>query len=856
MSSSTMATMRLLIHVAGQSDLLLKVRDQPDPDGRQTPTRMKKRRERVEALICAARKDADARLALRRLLNGPFGDSTKRPFGDEYESTDPPIPLLRALAAPGVAQARDNTPDLDVVVLGTCQKRPMDTLPVARMLVDAIGAGVASQEEANPVRKATAVAVHGFHEDDVVRALGDHLANAPRYQEALVTWGSGATMLTMGALTALSQANLRWRLVTTFPEWSEIVDPLEDLDVDPVIGVLVRWRMFAALDRLASHDPPRVQLTEAQRELIRAAADRHRAGLEAQDAPALRAVVADAVVRRDGTAGLAVRRYIPARYRELRATEPPTDQPTRDLLEYAEENCPRRPLGHQFRWLDERKEKGDAVVLAAAGLPSTSWLFHRRRGKEIEKPPYEPPLASVVDALQEIGKNSHTLCFPDPAYARILGKHLSCFDVDGYGWSNSGLPQPPLSPPDTVLAVWLAGSYDKPNSQSVGTQIASRAVPGAIRDYIDVEVRTQAAIFGVPDTPDEPGSLDRAGQDARLLSDAGFDAWVHSIDVKQPDPAAVEGEIEKHITSDTAALLLIPTGKKELLLALLHAMRRIGAKHGIPLFVRQNADPSPGDDYTAVYQWPALTGGDLPLLMAAQEALHSLELDVAWRLLAASAIDPTVTDQARRLAAAFACRDPMNPDQWPASDDSPPNLHGRTWGMAAQRMALVKNALARAATPADRTRLLVLAAGALEASIAASNPGQRSPGAEYRKFRDELRKRVRQHRGTREAENALVLLLLDEARNQAPITHGSAPDPDTAIADAIAFLTKKHSLTPADTATLPRDLATLLDRAVEAAPTLRLGRPDLPDGLIDLHRRIETQITKAINDRTATSDVR
>lgn len=848
MSSSTMATMRLLIHVAGQSDLLLRVKDaQSDPGRQQTSAQMQERRERVEALIRAARKDADARLTLRRILaEDGFGDG-----GDRNDRDGPPIPLLRALAAPGVAQTHGDTPDLDVVVLGTCQKRPMDTLPVARMLVDAIGAGVASQEEANPVRKATAVAVHGFHEDDVVRALGDHLANAPRYQEALVTWGSGATMLTMGALTALSQANLRWRLVTTIPGWSEIVDPLEELDVDPVIGVLVRWRMFAALDRLASHNPPRVQLTEAQHRLIRDAARRQWDGLRAQDAAALRAVVADAVVRRDGTAGLAVRRYIPARYRELRATEPPTDQPTRDLLEYAEENCPRRPLGHQFRWLDERKEKGDAVVLAAAGLPSTHWLFDRG-GTD-----------SVVDALQEIGKNSHTLCFPDPAYARILGKHLSCFDVDGYGWSNSGLPQPPLSPPDTVLAVWLAGSYDKPNSQSVGTQIASRAVPGAIRDYIDVEVRTQAAIFGVPDTPDEPGSLDRARQDARLLSDKGLDAWVHSIDFNQPDLAAVEGAIEEHITSDTAALLLIPTGRKELLLALLHAMRRIGAKHGIPLFVRQNADPSPDDDYTAVYLWPALTGGDLPLLMAAQEALHSLELDVAWRLLSASAIDLKVTDQARRLAAAFACRDPMNTDQWPEPADlvSPPDLHGRTQGMAAQRMALVKEALACAHTEADRIRLLVLAAGALEASIAGSNPQRKRRGTEYGDFRKKLCQHVHQHRGTRGAEDALVLLLLNEARNQAPITHGDAPDSVTAIADAIEFLRdppdtrdakciKELSLRDADLSTLPRDLDALLDRAVAVDPALDLGQPYVPDGLIELHRKVETQIAEAICDRT------
>ena len=41
MSSSTMATMRLLIHVAGQSDLLLRVKDaQSDPGRQQTSAQM------------------------------------------------------------------------------------------------------------------------------------------------------------------------------------------------------------------------------------------------------------------------------------------------------------------------------------------------------------------------------------------------------------------------------------------------------------------------------------------------------------------------------------------------------------------------------------------------------------------------------------------------------------------------------------------------------------------------------------------------------------------------------------------------------------------------------------------------
>src|SRR5690606_13784338 len=170
-------------------------------------------------------------------------------------------------------------------------------------------------------------------------------------------------------------------LVTTTPGWSEIIDLLAQLDVDPVVGVLVRWRMFGTLDRLASDGPPGVKLTDAQRRLIRAAAHRRAAGMQSQDAGALRAVVADAAVRRDGTAGLAVRRYIPARYRELRATEPPT---TIDLLAYAEKKRPRMPLGAQLDWLDDWVNRGDRDVLAAAGLPSTVWLFnHRKKGSVI-----------------------------------------------------------------------------------------------------------------------------------------------------------------------------------------------------------------------------------------------------------------------------------------------------------------------------------------------------------------------------------------------------------------------------------------------------------------------------------------
>ena len=79
--------------------------------------------------------------------------------------------------------------------------------------------------------------------------------------------------------------------------------------------------MFTALAKLAVEDPAAVELTPEQLRLIRAVADRHRTGFTTRDCAALRAVVADWVVRRDGTTSLAVRRYVTAYYDELFATD-------------------------------------------------------------------------------------------------------------------------------------------------------------------------------------------------------------------------------------------------------------------------------------------------------------------------------------------------------------------------------------------------------------------------------------------------------------------------------------------------------------------------------------------------------
>jgi hypothetical protein len=791
-----MAPMRLLIHVAGEADLLLdsqKVRN----------LRVRAERIGVRLRQLAASLDGTGHASSARDLLCYGG------WNDGHDSTPAPSPLLGALAT------IDAAPGLDVVVLGTSQEPPdpLDMLPVARLVVNALNAGVAASGVANPVRHATVVRVPGMTEAHVAAALAGHLDRAPRYQHTMVTWGAGSTALAMGVLTALSRAGLRWQLV---PVSGPTADPLEGLDTDPVAGVLVRWRMFGALDDFATQDPPVVPLTAAQHDLVRRAAERHRAGLEARDCANLRAVLADAVVRRDGTASLAVRRYITRHYEELLATDRTTHPWAKNLLEHvADPQGGGPPIGALLGRITERYAS-DPVIQRSVGLPSYNWLF-----------------TEEVGALQGIGRGSHTLRPPSPADARTIGRYLSGYDTDGPGWRDAGLPDPATSPADTVLAVWLAGVQSAPPGGTVGQQLI-QSLPTAVVDYLGLDrVQTRAVIFGVPG---EEGSLHRAHEDSVRMCDAQCDAGVEPIDT-----ADVQRAVESRLTQDTAALLFIPTGSKQHLPTLLHAMRCIGARQGLPLFVRQTANPGPGNAYTDVYLWPALTGGDLALLVAARETLQTLELDVSWRLLAASGIDPDVTEDTRQLAAAFASRHPAGAT--PAPDPA------GTTGRIAQRLALVHAALAHVTTSADRIRLLVLAADVLEASIAAMQPPtcQRRDSF-YKQFRRELQKIARGPEGP-PAQSARTLLLLNKARDRAPITHGTETDPDSVVAQAADVLARKWSLSPAASVALARDVSTLLSSAATAAVELGFGGPDQPNDLLSLHQRIDHQIALAIRQR-------
>lgn len=154
----------------------------------------------------------------------------------------------------------------------------------------------------------------------------------------------------------LTHAGLSWQLIpTSSPSAYQIIDPLDKLDVDPVVPVFIRWRLLNALKELASEKQPTIKLTSEQQDVIERAVKRRNDGLRARDSVSLSTVVADAVVRRDGTTGLAVRRYITRRYEELLAE----DQKERPWAENLIIKYEKRPnVGDRARSLRECGSSG------------------------------------------------------------------------------------------------------------------------------------------------------------------------------------------------------------------------------------------------------------------------------------------------------------------------------------------------------------------------------------------------------------------------------------------------------------------------------------------------------------------
>lgn len=780
------------------------------------------------ALLHQLRHRGDTGEVARLMLRGGWDDG--------HASTGRPAPLPQVLAA---LAASDPGVPVRLLLLGTRQDPPRarDTHQVAEALAVAVREGAAwLPVEVAKVRTVTAT---GHAEALVIDALGAALPDrgAPG-DRAAVTWGSGPSALALGAVTALVRAGLPWRLVELPPQRDpRVVDPLEAPEVDPVVALLVRWRMFPALHHLATTDPPAVRLTPAQALLVERLAQRWQDGYQAKGAAALEGLVRDALVRRDGTAGIAVRRYVEARYTEWLAAERAVDPGAVELLAWARDHGTehRRTLGKRVAYLREARTTRE--LGPEAERDSARWL----RG-------------NAVAELIEIGKASHSLDTAAPERVRRAFTALGP-DTDAEELRRVGLPAPAAGAGPALFAVWVAGVRQPDDTRpSVGAQLLDEGFGTVVQRHLGVRpgadghrraVSFTALVVGVD------GSIAAATEQSRELFGLprpellgrlnATDAVITGPDDPDADTRATR-VVADALPEEAEALLLVPTGRKDQLLPLLRAARRISAERGLPMFLRElSAAP---DRPPGVHLWPALTGGDRPLLIAALEAVAALELDAAWRLLMATSLAGTAGVRCQELATAFACREPDRPELWPEPLRREPFTgYERVLPMMADRLRLVHHvhtSPGRPVPPGASARFLVLAASAVEASVgeATTVPGHLAS----RRFHDQLTDLGHGDPCRPGTIAARVLWLLNAARDQAPVTHGRDPDPDAAVAAARGHL--PPAWREADTPPLDRirDVETLIAESIAATERL----------VVTTHDRAVTDLVAPYSDLLAT----
>jgi hypothetical protein len=681
-------------------------------------------------------------------------------------------------------------------------------------------------------------------EADVLAGLSPVLTEgATLTDRGAVTWASGPTPLALGSVTALVKARLPWDLVDV-PDGApaRLVDPLDRLPIDPVVALLIRWRMFPQLAALADGDPAPVVLDERQRKVIHQLAGRWSDGYQATSVAALRGLLADAVVRADGTAGFAVRRYIEDRYHELRATEPGA----LDLLAWAAGPDAKMTLGRRLGILDAARQQ----IPAELSRPSATWL-----------------LSDTVRALNTLGKrSSHELTAVTPALARQVTGELSPAGqpVDAADLRDAGLPAAPVTPGTTVFATWLVGLHPPGSRASIGAQVLGDALGRAVREHLPVTnrdgtpdervVNVKALLLGTAQslpnaetqrrelfTIDRPPVLDRVTAEV---------SQVPTGCTPEESDELLEALITAQVPDDAAAVMVVPTGPKAVVLPLVRAARRVAAMRGVPLFLRELSPPSDGSE-AGTHLWPTLAEGDLPLLVAAREALAGLEMDVAWRLLSATSVADPLAAQCRELTNAITCRLPHDPASWPAHLLSlTPDHAARTRGLLPERLRLVRASLGTTGQPATRIRYLMLAASAVEVTVGNVDPSQDGRTA-FEPFKDHLTTLAADTSPGPTPDAAAVFLVLDAARNHIPITHGQHADPDAAVRVAVGDVAR-HLRRP-----LPKlrhrliDVPTLIDATVDAARHLFAEAPGSEGALTRQHASLLTQLSGEIGRREA-----
>lgn len=849
-----------LVHVVGEADLRLASQARQGTGRDDVLMSGQALDGRLQALQAAV--EAGDRVLLERLLVAGSWDR-----GASSEPGGPPLPkALEAISAdvgPGggvrlilVATRQAVAHRLDSAATACELRKAVERFP------DLLGV---------PVKAVDVAIAQQFSEAEVLKAIGPLLDGAVRGDRGAVTWGPGATRLALASMTSLVRARLPWVFVKV-PEIgpARLVDPLENVTPDPVVALLVRWRMFRSLADLAGVDPPPIELDGPQRAVVERLAQRWERGHQEATAEALRGLVADAVVRGDGTAGFAVRRYIEARYQELRADEPGAV----DLLEWAQgQPGSGRMLGQRLAYVNTARARA-TLPSGEADRPSCLWLV-------------DP----VVAALNDIGKrSSHELRAASPKLALKVARALAAVPeagADAAELTRVGLPAAPVTPGPTVFAAWAVGNHSADGKPTIGKQLVDEELGTLVRDHLGIARQGSTQHRGGPRgrqseadrcrvvnlwvlliaTPDSAAAAEV--QRRELVKSPWPDLFARvnaivEIVHEAPSSSEAQTQIENAVLDQVArisdgskvptglgAVVVVPTGLKEFVLPLVGTARRESARRGVPMFLREltgTAESGPG-----THLWPALIEGDLPLLVAAREAVAELELDVAWRLLSATSVADSLAVRYRELRNAFTCAEVDDPDTWPKGLPSPvPDRVERTLGLLGERLRLVRAALAAAEkvgpSAAVRIRYLMLAAATVETTVGSACP-RRDAGTRFMCLQKELHRLATEKRRRSQPDDERVLLVLNAARNDIPITHGRQSDPDAAVRAAVQTVAAETAAFDPSARARLADVPSLIEAAAEAADHLFTPAPGAPGILTGLYESLGCELSYEIKDR-------
>ena len=629
----------------------------------------------------------------------------------------------------------------------------------------------------------------GLSERAVVAALRDHLVAGPA-NRAMVTWGSGSTQLAFGAIEAATVAGVPWTLLGLTERdgtTGELAPDLASDGLDPIVPLLRRWRFHDALARMAELST--LGLTDEQRQVLRdAATARHRAHT-APTAAGLRLLVSDVLAKRDVTGAFTIRRYVLARYHELRDQQSP---PPLDLEAWATAQWRRRmgqggnrrpELGELLALVRRASATGPAGVRESLGQPSGQWL-----------------VSDAATALNKAGQATHRMTSIHDNHLRCIRGHLDGLSSAG---PRAGLPDVTSAPATTAWYLRIAGRFPDAPHQRLLHDIADTGVDQPVADYLGLgreEVPRRFLVLGSAGVSDTV-----AEQMAAELADA---EWTRINDTAWDDTAA-EALLRQRFHGDVAALVVMPTGPKAMLLPLLVAAHRFARENGVPLFLRHLTERD------AMHQLPLRFGAREDLLALAADALSAVELEVVARLLDACADERDLARAVRHLAAAVFCR-----------GGAPAGVDPTTWtlGLTADRLAVWARLATERFDAGHTTRAVFGAFAGVECGVRFAPSLGDDPKARWQTFSAGLR-------GDRHVA-ARLLAVLRAVRNQLPTSHGDfhhdidelvrttmtdvglAATPDFSAAELIGLLAVRARTWPAVAAPAPWPHARLADQFV------------------------------------------